>query len=201
MPRVSDSSYDRHRRVGQGQADSAGQFRPRLGAEIELFGTPVTLGPQHALGLLAAGVFAGLEGVVAVVVIFLGWLLYKSQPQTAPVATENPPTSGSTSGRRPPQRQPGLWGAIMHFIGPVPEGPPIAMGDALQGTAAAPADGGVVSQPQPRPSPPPAPAASSWTEADEAKARAARSAAARAAAARAEAREKAEHPMGAGGTS
>ena len=191
MPSLSAGAYDRHRRVGQGDTEGR-EWRPRLGADIELFGTPVALGPQHALGLLAAGVLAGLEGVVAVVVIFFGWLLYKNQ--AAHVATDSGSAAlGTARIRQPSQRLPGLWGAIMHFIGPVPEGPPIAMGEALQGTvAAAPVEGGAVTRP--RPSPPPA--SKSWTDADEAKARAARSAAARAAAARAETRERAEHHLG-----
>ena len=190
MPSINDSSYDRNRRVGSGGASSAGgdvgggtgdSFRPRLGATLQLFGSPVTLGPEHALALLLTYVVAKLEGVIALVVLFLAWFYMKSQPDDEPAAASRPRSAPRQ------QRRPGLWGALMHFVGPVPEGAPVTLAgadevqDAPQQPVVSPSKPGA--EPAAIPKPTPAP----WTAADEAKASATRAAAARAAAARADA--------------
>ena len=181
MPTLQDRAYERHRRVSGGQNDDA-HFRPRLGATIELFGTPVVLGPQHALGCLAAAVFAGFEGVLAVIVLFIGWIFLKSQPEADAGMAEGDISTQSVHRRR--ERAPGIWGAIMHFVGPVPEGAPVTMATTND------ADSPPITEPiaaNHKPSVSSAAQASTWTAEDEAKAKATRAAAARAATARAEA--------------
>ena len=190
MPTLNDSAYDRHRRIGQRDEPNA-NFRPQLGATLELFGVPVTLGPAHALVLLAAAVVGGVEGVMAVIVLFLGWIYMKSMP-TQDAAGGVATAGASNAPRRPRERQPGLWGAIMWFVGPVPEGQAIAMGEALQSDDVAARPVNSASQRQAATAsaaaasaPPSAAAVAAASAADAAKAAAARAAAARAAEARA----------------
>jgi hypothetical protein len=186
MPTIRDSAYDRHRRIGQGDPSAPAAFHPRLGATLDLFGSPVTLGPYHALALVAAGALSGLEGVLAVIVLFFGWLLLRQTASSADALHVPTPTRPSARA----VRQPGLWGWLMHLVGPVPEGAPITMSEVLTGESAAPAATPVPARPAgtgASPSAPPqTPSASApWTAKDEAKASAARASAARAAAARA----------------
>ena len=189
MPALNDA-YERNRRISSADDPHGPTFRPRLGATVELFGSPVTLGPQHALGLIGAFAFAGLEGVFAIVVIFLGFLLLRSQP-----LSPTPPDGAATGGAPAPrQRQPGLWGAIMHFIGPVPEGAAVTLGNGLggddDGASASVSSGGraveAAGHSTARSTAVP-PSSASDRPFDETKAKATRAAAARAAAARFEA--------------
>ena len=62
------STYRDNRRIGAGQprddgggAGASAGWRPRLGAAITLFGSEVTLGPEHILALVTIGVIGGLE--------------------------------------------------------------------------------------------------------------------------------------------
>ena len=52
LPSFMSDAYDRNRRVGGAPAASRGPgFRPQFSTTLTLFGSPVTLGPAHALGL------------------------------------------------------------------------------------------------------------------------------------------------------
>lgn len=62
------STYRDNRQIGGGRPsndDGSGGggagWRPRLGAAITLFGSEVTLGPEHVLGLVTIGVLGGVE--------------------------------------------------------------------------------------------------------------------------------------------
>lgn len=197
MPALNEpSAYDRHRRIGGGGTGEAA-FRPRLGATVELFGSPITLGPQHALALLCAYVMASLEGVLAIIMLYLGFLLLRAQPAVDVAAAGNGASAAATPvNRLPRQRQPGVWGTIMHFIGPAPEGQAVTLGNLLADDAVDPASstagqqvvGGAARSPQPSGAVAVAAAPAPY---DEAKAKATRAAAARAAAARFEASARA----------
>ena len=192
MPSLNDPSiFDRNRRVGSGDRNASTGFRPRVGASVELFGQPMTLGPEHALGLLMSYVAAGLEGCLAAVAMFLGYIYFKAQP--LPPMMPSSETQSSATRRVARQRQPGIWGTIMHFVGPVPEGSPVTLsleessspvdnsGTALRrhsGGAGNTTSAQATQQAQAKA------AAQTWTAEDEAKAKAVRAAAGRAAVAR-----------------
>ena len=60
------STYRDNRNIGgrrndYGSGDGGAGWRPRLGAAITLFGSEVTLGPEHVLGLVTIGVLGGVE--------------------------------------------------------------------------------------------------------------------------------------------
>ena len=184
MPSLNDSSYDLNRRIGGADDASTGgaPFRPRLGATIELFGHQVTLGAEHALGLLAAYVAAGLEGVLAIVALYLGFLFLRlSGPTVVPGPASTAPVQ-----RPRRQRQPGLWGAIMHIFGPVPEGSAVTIGHLGEEADTSSAGQQVVGVTAVRSGPLTTPATTAKVSEpfDEAKVKATREAAARAAAAR-----------------
>ena len=184
MPSLNDSSYDLNRRIGGADDASTGgaPFRPRLGATIELFGHQVTLGAEHALGMLAAYVAAGLEGVLAIVALYLGFLFLRlSGPTGVPG-----PASTAPAQRPRRQRQPGLWGAIMHIFGPLPEGSAVTIGHLGEEADTSSAGQQVVGVTAVRSGPLTTPATTAKVSEpfDEAKVKATREAAARAAAAR-----------------
>ena len=64
---TAGDSYRDNRNIGAGRPrddDGGGGgagWRPRLGAAITLFGSEVTLGPEHVLGLVTIGVLGGVE--------------------------------------------------------------------------------------------------------------------------------------------
>jgi hypothetical protein len=190
MPTIQDSAYDRNRRIGR-PTEAAGGFRPRLGTELEIFGTPIALTPVHALVVLGTAYFAGTEGLFALLIVFLGWFLMKAMP-----AAEAPAVAHGSAGRTAPRpRRPGLWGWIMHFVGPVPEGAAVTVSEALsEGTAElsggsfqpAGAAAGATGVPRAaRAAAPKKEDSAASAEAERARSAAARAAAARAAAARA----------------
>ena len=59
------STYRDNRNIGRPRNDGSGDggagWRPRLGAAITLFGSEVTFGPEHVLGLVTIGVLGGVE--------------------------------------------------------------------------------------------------------------------------------------------
>ena len=60
------STYRDNRNIGRprndyGSGDGGAGWRPRLGAAITLFGSEVTFGPEHVLGLVTIGVLGGVE--------------------------------------------------------------------------------------------------------------------------------------------
>ena len=56
------STYRDNRNIGRPRnGDGGAGWRPRLGAAITLFGSEVTLGPEHVLGLVTIGVLGGVE--------------------------------------------------------------------------------------------------------------------------------------------
>jgi hypothetical protein len=115
--------FDRARWIGSAPAaPPSGGFRPRFGVPIELFGVPVTLGPEHGIAVALAYVVAGVEGACALVVLFLLFLYVRAAPEepTAP--------SGPRTPRQPVAREPGVRGFLRHLFGPVPEGNAITIG-------------------------------------------------------------------------
>ena len=104
------STYRDNRHIGAGRPreDEGGVgagWRPRLGAAITLFGSEVTVGPEHVLVLVTIGVLGGVEvrpsqrlhtlrqqhraprlqpcvsqAAIATVVLFLGYLYLKANP-------------------------------------------------------------------------------------------------------------------------
>ena len=125
------SAYEANRRIGAAREERAAApaFRPRLGGSIELFGSPVTIGLEHLAAVVATGVVAGVEGVCALVIAFLGFLYLRSAP-AAPVVPAR-----ATAQRRaaPPPRQPGFIGFLKYLFGPVPEGAAITIGGGGEG--------------------------------------------------------------------
>jgi len=132
------------------------------------------------------GVLAGVEGVLAAVVAYLGFLLMSAQPANEATAHGVRAPATARAGAR--ARAPGIGGALRHFFGPLPEGRPITIGS---GEAAESDSRNDVSTPigKPGASPPaavaPSPAGRALGgvgEGGDARAAAARAAAARAAA-------------------
>ena len=63
------STYRDNRNIGRprndsGSSDGGAGWRPRLGAAITLFGSEVTLGPEHVLGLVTIGVKLGRASTI-----------------------------------------------------------------------------------------------------------------------------------------
>ena len=110
---TDDSSYEANRRIG-GAAAAAAPFRPpHLGATIELFGVPVTLGLGHLACAVLAVIFGGVEAVCALVILFLGVCFLTATPAPEPA----PPSDGRPRPRL--QREPGILGTLRYFFGPV----------------------------------------------------------------------------------
>ena len=176
------STYRDNRHIGAsrpGEDDGTGAgWRPRLGAAITLFGSEVTLGPEHVLGLVTIGVLGGVEVAIATVVLFLGYLYLKANPLIPADAAGQ----ASRATRRRAVREPGVLGALRYFFGPLPEGPAFVPGEAQD--EAAPSGGTPVEaigtmRPTPETKPAAAAAPAVETAADRARSAAARDAAAK----------------------
>ncbi|KAL1524317.1 hypothetical protein AB1Y20_019218 [Prymnesium parvum] len=89
--------------------------RPRLGASIELFGAPVTLRLEHLGALLVAAAVSGVEGLCALVFLFVAFAYARAAPPHAPPAPPQPR-------RAPRAREPGVLGLLKHLVGPLPSG-------------------------------------------------------------------------------
>jgi len=191
---MASAPYDENRRIGRAPERpglAGGGFRPTFSATLTLFGEDVTLGLGHLFAVFATGVVAGTEGVVALVVLYLGFLYMKSAP---PTAAATAPGAGTARTRPRQPRAPGIAGWLRHAFGPLPEGPAITIGGAEDSgeATAAPAPAQAVGRPA---VPAAAPAgralggascsSAASTASPDARAAAARAAAARAAAARA----------------
>ena len=124
------ASYEHNRRIGSAPVPDRATtgFRPRVGVPIELFGTTVTLGIYHALALAVTAIFAGVEGICAVIVLFLLFLYVRTAPDEPVPATQTPRSAGQR-----PARQPGVMGFLRYVFGPVPEGTAITVGPGGEG--------------------------------------------------------------------
>eukprot|EP00320_Phaeocystis_rex_P019780 CAMPEP_0119069994 /NCGR_PEP_ID=MMETSP1178-20130426/33340_1 /TAXON_ID=33656 /ORGANISM="unid sp, Strain CCMP2000" /LENGTH=177 /DNA_ID=CAMNT_0007051801 /DNA_START=22 /DNA_END=551 /DNA_ORIENTATION=+ len=125
------STYRDNRHIGAIRDDNttAGAgWRPRFGAAITLFGSEVTLGPEHVLVLVTMGVLGGIEAGIATVTLFLGYLYLKANP----VIKADTVGKAERPVRRRAVREPGVLGALRYFFGPLPEGRAFVPGEAQQ---------------------------------------------------------------------
>ena len=145
-------SYDDNRRIGGSRRQADAPTRPlRLGAAITLFGVEVTLGLEHLAAVVLAGVVAGVEGVCALVILFLGFLYMRNAPDE-PVQ----PTARGSGPRAPVAREPGIIGFVKYLFGPVPEGAAVTIGGEGDGAGEAePAPSRLYSAPAEKGSPHP----------------------------------------------